>query len=108
MSLFKKLFASDPEALTRKADALFAAGDFGPAKLAYEKAIAATSADAREALEDRVRLCTNGIARQRVDEAKAYLAQGSIELASQELEGALEVAADPALREEAQALLDGL
>ena len=108
MSLFKKLFASDPEALTRKADALFAAGDFGPAKLAYEKAIAATSADAREALEDRVRLCTNGIARQRVDEAKAYLAQRSIELASQELEGALEVAADPALREEAQALLDGL
>ena len=38
MSLFKKLFSADPEALRRKADGLFEAGDFGPAKLVYEKA----------------------------------------------------------------------
>ncbi|UCH29643.1 MAG: tetratricopeptide repeat protein [Myxococcales bacterium] len=108
MSLFKKLFTADPEGLQNKADALFAAGDFGPAKLAYEKAIAASPEDARQALEERVRACTNGIARQRIDEARAYLAEGAIELARQELEGALEVADDEALLGEARASLDGL
>ena len=108
MSLFKKIFSADPEGLRRKADALFEAGDFGPAKLAYEKAIAASPEDARAELEERARECTDGIARQRIDEAKAYLQQGSIELAAQELAGALEVANDGTLREQAQSLLDGL
>jgi tetratricopeptide (TPR) repeat protein len=108
MSLFKKLFSTDAEGLRKKADALFDAGDFGPAKLAYEKAIAAAAEDTRGELEERARLCTDGIARERIDEGKAYLAQGSIELAEQELRGALEVASDPALRDEARALLDGL
>jgi tetratricopeptide (TPR) repeat protein len=108
MSLLKKLFSADPEALEKKADALYAAGDYGPAKLAYEKALAASPEDAHTPLADKVRRCTDGIARQRIDEAKAYLAQGSIELAEQELEGALEVAVDEAVRNEAQALLDGL
>lgn len=108
MSLFKKLFSSDPAAARQKADALFDAGDFGPAKLAYEKALAAAPTDARAELEGRVVACTNGIARQRLDEAKAYLASGSIDLAEQELAGALEVAADETLRREAQSLLDGL
>ena len=108
MSLFKKLFSADAEGLQRKADALFDAGDFGPAKLAYEKAIAAAPEDARAPLLDKVRECTNGIARQRIEEATAYLRQGSIELAAQELAGALEVADDDALRDQAQSMLDGL
>lgn len=108
MSFFKKLFSTDPAALRHKADALFEAGDFGPAKLAYEKALSASSDDIRAELEERVRACTDGIARQRIDEAKQYLAHGSQGLAAQELEGALEVAADPALRREAQSLLDAL
>lgn len=108
MSLLKKLFSADPEALERKADGLYAAGDYGPAKLAYEKALSASPESARAALADKVQRCTNEIARERIDEAKAYLAQGSIELAEQELQGALEVAIDEAVRDEAQALLDGL
>jgi tetratricopeptide (TPR) repeat protein len=108
MSLLKKLFSADPEGLEKKADALYAAGDYGPAKLAYEKALAASAEGAQAALAGKVRRCTDGIARQRIEEAKAYLAQGSIELAAQELEGALEVAADDAVRDEAQSLLDGL
>jgi tetratricopeptide (TPR) repeat protein len=108
MSLFKKLFSADPEALEKKADVLYAAADYGPAKLAYEKALAASPPDARAPLAAKVERCTDGIARQRIEEAKAYLAGGSIELAEQELEGALEVAADEALRDEAQGLLDGL
>ncbi len=108
MSLLKKLFSADPEGLEKKADALYATGDYGPAKLAYEKALAASPESAHAALAEKAQRCANGIARQRIDEAKAYLAQGSIELAAQELDGALEVALDEALREEAQALLDGL
>lgn len=108
MSLFKKLFSADPEALEKKADGLYAEEDYGPAKLAYEKALAACPEHARAALSEKARLCTDGIARQRIQEARAYLAQGSIELAVQELQGALEVAGDEALRDEAQRLLDGL
>ena len=108
MSFFKKLFSSDPEALEKKADALYAAREFGPAKLAYDKALAASAEGAEEALAEKIRLCTNQIARQRIEEAKAYLDQGSIELAEQELQGALEVASDDALLHQAQALLDGL
>lgn len=108
MSLFKKLFATDPQAARKKADALFEAGDFGPAKLAYEKALDVAPDDARGELEERIVACTNGVARQRLDEAKAYLDAGSIELAGHELQGALEVAVDETLRTEAQSLLDGL
>jgi tetratricopeptide (TPR) repeat protein len=108
MSLFKKLFSADPEGLEKKADALYADGDYGPAKLAYEKALAASPEDAQKRLADKVRRCTDGIARNRIEEAKAYLAQGLIELAEQELEGALEVVANEALHDEAQGLLDGL
>ena len=108
MSLLKKLFSADPEVLEKKADALYAAGDYGPAKLAYEKALAASPEGAQAALADKVQRCTDKIARQRIEEAKAYLAQGSIELAEQELEGALEVAGDETIRDEAQGLLDGL
>ena len=108
MSLFKKLFSADPEELKRKADRLFEAGAFGPAKLAYERALAAAPEDARAPLQERVRSCMDAIARQRVAEARVYLEQGAIELAEQELAGALEVAEDESLREQARALLDGL
>ncbi|MGB5547560.1 MAG: hypothetical protein WBM74_13380 [Polyangiales bacterium] len=108
MSFFKKLFSADPEALEKKADALYADGEYGPAKLVYDKALAASPEGAALGLSNKIRLCTDGIARQRIEEAKAYLEQGSIELAEQELEGALEVAGDDALRDQARALLDGL
>jgi tetratricopeptide (TPR) repeat protein len=108
VGLFKKLFASDPESLRKKADALFESADYGPAKLAYEKAIEAAPEDERPALEQRVRDCLDRIARQRIDEAKAYLEQGMAELAESELAGALEVASDPSLVEEARRIADGL
>jgi tetratricopeptide (TPR) repeat protein len=107
MGLFKKLFTTDPGALERKADALFAEGDFGPAKLAYDKALGAHVDRDHPPLVDKIRQCIDAIARQRIDQAKSYLADGALELAAHELEGALEVAASDALREEAQRLLDG-
>lgn len=108
MGLFKKFFTVDPAALEKKADALFAAGDFGLAKLAYEKALDGHADRDQASLVNRIRECTDAIARRRIDEAQSYLAEGAIELAAHELEGALEVATTDALREEAQRLLDGL
>jgi Tfp pilus assembly protein PilF len=108
MSLFKRMFSADPAALVDKADKLFDAGSYGPAKLAYEKALSASAEADRSAIAEKVRRCTDAIARERIEEAKAYLEQGSIELAAQELEGALEVACDERIVEEAQSLLDGL
>jgi tetratricopeptide (TPR) repeat protein len=108
MSFLKKLFSSDPKALRDKGDSLFAASEFGAAKLTYEKAIDASSDELRPALQDKIRACMDGIARQRIDEAKQYLESGDVELATQELEGALEVAIDSTVRREAQSLLDGL
>lgn len=108
MALFKKLFSVNPEGLEKKGDTLCSAGDFGPAKLAYERALGAASAEARTRLEEKMRRCLDAIAQRRIEEAKAYLERGSIELAAQELEGALEIAIDEAARAEASALLDGL
>jgi tetratricopeptide (TPR) repeat protein len=108
MSLLKKFFFADPGELEKKADLLYDAGDYGPAKLVYEKALAASPESAHAALSDKARRCSDGIARRRIEEAKAYLAQGSNALAEQELQGALEVATEQALRDEAQSLLDGL
>jgi tetratricopeptide (TPR) repeat protein len=50
----------------------------------------------------------NRIALQRLDEAARYLAHGEIELAQTELEGALETAVDPGLRERAERELNAL
>ncbi|KPK16800.1 MAG: hypothetical protein AMJ62_04140 [Myxococcales bacterium SG8_38] len=108
MSLLKKLFSADPAGLEKKADALYSAGDYGSAKLAYEKALDTAPAEARPDLETKMQRCLDAIAHRRIDEAKAYLKQGAIELATQELEGALEVAVGQAARAEASALLDGL
>ncbi len=108
MGLFKKLFTADPVALEEKADALFAAGDFGPAKLAYEKALDAHESEDNAPLMEKISQCTDAIAEERIAAAKNYLADGAIELATDELEGALEVAANDVIRDEAQRLLDTL
>jgi len=108
MGVFKKLFGADPAALERKADALLKAGELGAAKLTYEKARDASPRSDRDALDDKIVECTDGIARARIGQARAYLSQGALDLAAQELEGAVEVAVSPAIREEAQDLLDHL
>ena len=108
MGLFKKLFTADPDALQKKADALFEAGEFGSAKLAYEKAADAADDEDRAAIEDRVRECADGIASGRIEHARRYIADGELELAAYELEGAREVAVTNTIRETAQQLLDGL
>jgi tetratricopeptide (TPR) repeat protein len=108
MSLLKRLFSTSPEGLEKKADTLFADGRHGQAKLAYEKALEASSEGERVRLLDKVRRCRDEIARRRIEGAKAHLAQGSVKLAEQELQSALEIAHDDAVCGQIRTLLDGL
>lgn len=108
MGFFKKLFTADPGALEEKANALFDDGEFGPAKLTYEKARDAAEEGERPRLDQRIAQCTDGIAETRIAQARQYIASGELTLAGHELQGAIEVASSAVLRAEAQELLDGL
>lgn len=108
MGFFKKLFTADPAALEEKADALFDEGQFGPAKLTYEKAREATEESGRARFDEKIARCMDGIAQARIAEARQYISRGELELAGDELQGAVEVASSGAVRTEAQTLLDGL
>jgi tetratricopeptide (TPR) repeat protein len=111
MSFFSRLFGGDPDAHKRNGEALFDKRSFGEAKLAFEKARDALPADRRaerEPLTARIDACRDGIASKRLEQGRAYRERGELELAAEELRGALEVAADKAIADEAQAVLDDL
>ena len=108
MSFFKRLFGGgeDPEV---RAERLFEEGQLGPAKLAFEDALArATDADKREALALRIDACLDGLAEARLAEAERLAATGELELAHEELGHALEVVASEALRTKIRQVRDGL
>ena len=105
--MLKKLFGTDPHKLVTRADAQLEQGDFGGAKLTYERALGGLDEADRTSVQSKINTCRNGIARTRLDEAKRLAAQGALDLAHDEIAGALEVAVDPAIEAEAQALVDG-
>jgi tetratricopeptide (TPR) repeat protein len=108
MSFFKRLFGGgeDPEV---RAERLFSEGQLGPAKLAFEDALArATDADKREAIARRIDACLDGLAEARLAEAERLAATGELELAHEELGHALEVVASEALRAKIRQVRDGL
>ncbi|MBK6578156.1 MAG: tetratricopeptide repeat protein [Sandaracinaceae bacterium] len=109
MSFFKKLLGSDPDTHLRKAEELFARGAFGEAKLAFERARDAFPGDRRSERDGvvvRIDACRDGIAQNRIAQGLLLRERGERELAKEELRGALDVAADPALVDRAQAELD--
>ncbi|NOY93913.1 MAG: tetratricopeptide repeat protein [Deltaproteobacteria bacterium] len=107
MGLFGNLFGGY-EARKKKADGLFEARHFGPAKLAYENALSSAPEQDRDALAQRITTCRDGIAEGRIAEAERQIEQDAPDLAQLELDGALEVAASSELRAEARRLLDSL
>jgi tetratricopeptide (TPR) repeat protein len=114
MAFFDKLFGGKTLEQERKqADALFAEGEFGRAKLAYERALGLTrdvkdAPDIASELNARIALCRDNIAKAHLAEAERLLAQGSVELARDELLAVGETASDPALLRTAQERLDQL
>jgi tetratricopeptide (TPR) repeat protein len=111
MSLFGKLFGKRTLAEERAhADTLFAGGEFGEAKLAYERAqdLARDQPELARALGDRVDTCRDAIAKRRIDEAEALIKQGNLEFAREELRGALETAASRELLADIEQRLERL
>jgi len=107
MGLFGTLFGSY-ESRRKKADALFDGRHFGPAKLSYEGALGSAPDGQKPAILERITECCDGIAAARIDEAERQIEMGAIDLATQELEGALEVARDEQVIERARTVLDSL
>ena len=110
MGLFGKLFGGKSAAdLKARGDALLDRDDPGGAKLAYEKALdKAESDDERATYQAKIDEARDGIALRRLDEAQRLIEQDDLDLAREELAGALEVAAGDDAREEIQERIDSL
>ena len=105
MSFLGKLFGGrSPEQERAHADELFAKGDFGAAKLAYDRARAHAKGNAQLQAElgQKSDACRDALARQHLAEAARLLAEGSVELAQEELRQVQQIAADPELVREAE------
>jgi tetratricopeptide (TPR) repeat protein len=109
--MFRKLFGGRSlEDERAHADALVQRGEFGQAKLAYERAavLAKAAPDQQRELGERVAMCRNAIAKAHLAEAERLIAQGSIDFARDELQAVTETAADPALVRQAEERLERL
>lgn len=99
-NLFRK---KDVAELTSEADALFAEGRFGEAKLAYDRAAERAQKDrhaSHEALEARALECCDRLALKRAHEAEELFASGQDDLAREELRHALDTARSAAVLEQ--------
>jgi tetratricopeptide (TPR) repeat protein len=110
MSIFKKLLGTRTLAQQKQeADELFAAGDYGTAKLRYERALErAGQEEAAEtaAVKDRINACRDQIARAHIEKALALEKEQELELAMAELNSAAEVAASAVVVAEARRLAE--
>jgi len=111
MGLFGKLFGGSFDDQRKEADALFEAGKFGEAKLAYERALdkkkGAPEDDVARCIK-RVHACRDAIAKERIAHAEELIAQGARELAEAELEAAMETASDEEIARQAERRIEAL
>jgi tetratricopeptide (TPR) repeat protein len=114
MSFLKLFSGPSPEKLEEKGDALFAAGHWGPAKLAYEGALdkrqkrSGQDIDARHRLEQKIRETVNALAREHRQTAQNLIEGGYDDEARALLTLAMEVTADPQFKTELDAQLHAL
>jgi tetratricopeptide (TPR) repeat protein len=111
MSLLGKLFGKrSAEEERAHADELFAAGDFGQAKLGYERTQALTrdQPELQSTLAVKIDSCRDALAKRRIAEAERLIAQGNLEFAREELQGAIETAASRELIAQAEQRSEGL
>ena len=114
MSLLKLFSGPSPEKLEKKGDALFAAGHWGQAKLAYEGALdkrqkrSGQDIDARHRLAEKIRETVNALAREHRQTAQNLIEGGHYDEARALLTLAMEVTADRQLKAELDAQLHAL
>jgi tetratricopeptide (TPR) repeat protein len=109
--MFRKLFGGRSlEDERAQADALMQRGEFGQAKLAYDRALALAKAqpEQQHELRERIDACRNAIAKAHMAEAERLIAEGSIDFARDELQAVTETAADAALIRQAEARMERL
>ncbi len=98
MSFFKALLGGTFESNRDRGETLFAEGNYGDARLAFERALSrakGTPPGEVQAVRDRSRICKLELARARIDEADRYAGQGDAELALQSLSHAVEICEEP-------------
>ena len=114
MSLLKLFSGPSPEKLEEKGDALFAAGQWGQAKLAYEGSLdkrqkrSGQDIDARHRLAEKIREAADALAGEHRQTAQNLIEGGYDEEARALLTLAMEVAADPQIKAELGAQLQAL
>jgi len=110
MSFIKNLLGLKGwEELENEAQALFEQGQFGAAKLAFERAADKMPPNKELAgtrIQSRIDECYDGLAQARVTIGLGHLEAGAEDLARTEFLGAVEVSVTDEVREEAQAALD--
>lgn len=105
--VFLKLFSGpSPEKLEQKGDALFEAGQWGSAKLEYERALhkleksPEQDADRKRRLSDKILQTREALARKHQQDARNFIEGGYSEDAREMLALAMEITADPGFRQE--------
>jgi tetratricopeptide (TPR) repeat protein len=114
MSFLKLLSGPSPEKLEEKGDTLFAAGHWGPAKLAYAGALdkrqkrSGQDFDARQRLAEKIREAVDALAREHLQTAQNLIEGGYEEEARTFLTLAIDVTPDPQFKAELDARLQAL
>ncbi len=110
MSFLRRLFgAESADELVAEAEKQLAAGDLGGAKISFERAKEREKDEARKrAIEARIDECLDALAAVRLDEAERLMRLGENALAMPEVEGAIDIAKDEAVRARAERLLETL
>ena len=114
MSLLKLFSGPSPEKLEEKGDALFAAGHWGQAKLAYEGSLdkrqkrSGQDIDAQHRLSKKIRETVDALAREHRQTAQNLIEGGYYEEARALLTLAMEVTADRQFKAELDAQLHSL
>jgi tetratricopeptide (TPR) repeat protein len=112
MSLLGGLFKKRPlRELEGEAEALFASGRFGEAKLAFDRVEARAEKEepaVAERAQVRARTCCDRIAAGRVEEAQSLARAGHLDLAREELRHALETAHSPELQAQVRSVQKSL
>ena len=112
MSFLKRIFGGKSfDELREEAERQLADERFGEAKLTYEKALDRgkdAPEEARAAVRARIDECCDAIAKRRIAAGKQHVADGELELAREELEGAVDTAVSEDVIGEARRLLDDM
>jgi len=110
MSFFSSLFGGTFESNFVHAERYFEQGNFGDAKLSYERALkkadAGSGKDQIEAAKIRIETCRRSLAEGRIRSAEEYLMAGDVELARHELDNAIEICDTAEISEKVRLLRD--